>query len=339
MTIQKIDAAFAWTQQELNAKKDRWLVEITSDYQSEIDIALVKALRSGAKPETMSKADFELGAFGERLADIQNDLETDVGVSMIRGLDINNYDEDDLPVLFAGISSHLGTLLTQSTQHEKIGLVADGGDKLATSNARGTRTKDQLPFHTDRSDVIGLICVRAAEQGGESYVVSAGALHNKIADLRPDLLEVLYQPFYHRRTQWEANQDTPVYSMPVFSVHNGQFAVRYLRHFIRTAQEIDSTPRLTDAQNEALDLVDELCMHEDLLWRLPFAPGDMQYINNFVVLHGRGAYSDSAEPGRKLLRSWLSVPNSRALAPSFSPIYGNTDAGQVRGGVAEAAAA
>ncbi len=120
----------------------------------------------------------------------------------------------------------------------------------------------------------------------------------------------------------------------MFTRHQGYFAARYLRHFIRTAQELPGTPRLTELQIEALDLIDSLCLSPELLVRIPFEPGDIQWVNNFVTLHGRAAFDDTEEPEQKrlLYRLWLSTPNSRPLAPDFSAIYGRTEAGALRGG-------
>jgi isocitrate dehydrogenase kinase/phosphatase len=38
-------------------------------------------------------------------------------------------------------------------------------------------------------------------------------------------------------------------------------------------------------------------------------PGDMQFLNNHVIVHGRTAYEDYPEPGRRrdLIRQWLKV--------------------------------
>ena len=81
-------------------------------------------------------------------------------------------------------------------------------------------------------------------------------------------------------------------------------------------------PRLTAAQNEALDLLaavaEETCLY------CPFEPGDIQLLNNHVVFHGRTAYEDDADAGqeRLLLRLWLAMPNSRRLPAGHRPAVG-----------------
>ena len=50
--------------------------------------------------------------------------------------------------------------------------------------------------------------------------------------------------------------------------------------------------------------------------QIPFLPGDIQFLNNWIMLHSRLAYDDWPEPGRKrhLLRLWLSDPESRNVS-------------------------
>lgn len=323
----------AWTAQALEAQRDKWVSRFSSEELDELAAALALAKSEGVTVDTVSKASFPLPKLGNRMAQIATELEDGIGVTLMRGIPVVNYLKEDLELLYAGLGSYLGTLLPQSTAGERIGIVANTGKSLA-SGARGTKTSDQLPFHTDRSDVIGLLCVREAVKGGESYIVSAPQLYNVMLRDRPDLLHVLCQPFWHRRTAWEAGGLDSIYPLPVFGIENNKFAVRYLRAFIKAAQELPETPRLTSEQIEALDMVDRLCMDEELLVRMPFEPGDVQWLNNFVAFHGRAAFEDHADPdrGRFLYRLWLSSPLSRALPAGFEAIYGRREAGVLRGG-------
>ena len=52
---------------------------------------------------------------------------------------------------------------------------------------------------------------------------------------------------------------------------------------------------------------------------IEFKPGDIQLIQNHVILHDRTDYEDWPEPERKrhLLRLWLCPPNGRPLPPAF----------------------
>ncbi len=86
-------------------------------------------------------------------------------------------------------------------------------------------------------------------------------------------------------------------------------------------------PKFTQAQKEASELyrktIDEHALDID------FQRGDIQFLNNFVMLHTRRGYEDwPDDPARKrhLLRLWLRDPNGR-------PISKEQAEGRVGGGV------
>ncbi len=91
--------------------------------------------------------------------------------------------------------------------------------------------------------------------------------------------------------------------------------------------------RHTPQQLEALKLFDELA--DELALDMHFQPGDIQFLNNHVIYHGRTRFVDylEAEKRRVLLRLWLFVPGARPLAPSYKEVYGGTEQGEPRGGV------
>ena len=56
-----------------------------------------------------------------------------------------------------------------------------------------------------------------------------------------------------------------------------------------------------------MDRVDALCADPDHHLSMQLQAGDMQFVNNYHVLHGREAYEDDREHGRvrHLKRLWL----------------------------------
>jgi alpha-ketoglutarate-dependent taurine dioxygenase len=78
-------------------------------------------------------------------------------------------------------------------------------------------------------------------------------------------------------------------------------------------------PRLTPEQIRALDAVDAVAADPRVHLDMRFRPGDIQLVNNFVVMHARSSYDDWADPGRRrhLLRLWLATPTGRPVPPAF----------------------
>ena len=128
------------------------------------------------------------------------------------GIPVERYSEDELRIIYWGLGLHLGTPRYQNAQGELIGDVRDEnrlygevrevdppGRRAADSSRNKARSAGPLRFHTDRVDVVTLLCVRPAAQGGLSKVVSGPAVHNAILERRPDLHALLCAPYYHSR--------------------------------------------------------------------------------------------------------------------------------------------
>jgi Taurine catabolism dioxygenase TauD, TfdA family len=63
-------------------------------------------------------------------------------------------------------------------------------------------------------------------------------------------------------------------------------------------------------------------------------PGDLQLLNNHVVIHSRTHYEDFEAPDQKrhLLRLWLAVPGGRPLTEGLLAAYKSVAPNTVRGG-------
>lgn len=308
---------------------------VTAEDIAEMDQSLEHIKRMEVPLRHLTKYHYQMPKFADKLILIRHCLESDLGFFMIRGIPVEKYTEAEIRIIYWGIGLFLGTLLPQSVEGELIMDVRDSGDKIGKKFARGTKSADNLPFHTDRCDVVSLMCLHKPLEGGKSRIVSAATIHNEILRRRPDLLEVLYEPYYHMRQSWESKMERDYYPLPIFSRQNGHFACRFLRRYINFAQELPEVPALTTKQLEALNLIEEIANDDTYYLDIDMEPGDIQLLNNYVVLHSRTAYVDGNEDEntRFLLRFWLAVPNSRPLVDMFKPVYGETSAGSIRGGI------
>jgi hypothetical protein len=223
----------------------------------------------------------------------------------------------------------------------RYGEVKGAGEKPFLSSYARTLSNGRLRFHTDRCDVVGLLCVRQAARGGVSLLASSPAVHNAMLARRPDLAAALYRPVWRSRLGEEAGGETLAYPLPVWDVRDGRhdsaaFTSHYSLTYIEAAQLRPEVPRLEPAQAEAIALLMQLA--EELSFSMTFAPGDIQLINNHVIYHGRTPFEDDAATGRDrlLLRLWLAMPNSRALPAGHEVLWRSIEAGAVRGGIAQA---
>jgi len=343
--LSPIGGPAAWTGADL-ARDPGWMFRIGPEGISEIDAALAGVRARGLPLPRIRAADFPLPGLRPLLEAATRELEEGRGLVRISGLPAERYAPDDMKAVFWGLAAHLGTPLPQNTKGEILaevrdetgrGLAVTGADaEGAVPSARArSRSTGPLRFHTDKCDVLALLCASNGIAGGESRIVSTVAIHDALAARRPDLLAVLYGDFHRMRPadeEGEGHADR-VFTMPVFSRGpDGAFTSQYSRTYVEMAHAEPGVPPLRPEQVEAMDalaaIADELCL------QMPFEAGQIQLMNQHVTYHGRTAYADDAAAGaaRVLLRIWLSAPNSRALPAGHAVQWGSTAPGAVRGG-------
>jgi hypothetical protein len=163
------------------------------------------------------------------------------------------------------------------------------------------------------------LCLRAAASGGLSSIVSAVTIHNEILKRRPDCLAPLYRGFHYIRREAALSESavTP-YRLPVFGARDGLLSVRLIRNQINAACAKTGIP-LEPIEQAALDLFDQLAQDPDIHLDMDLQAGDIQFCNNYVVLHSRTSYVDfpQAERRRHMIRLWLTMDERRPLAAGF----------------------
>jgi Taurine catabolism dioxygenase TauD, TfdA family len=325
----------AWKAADL-VDTGRWIYELSPAQIADIHAALEASKAAGATIETLTRDTFPLDVAAEPLQLVLRALEEDLGLFVLRGLPVERYSKNELRLIYWGLGLHLGTAVTQSAKGDVLGDVCNFGDAVsaASQTGRGYMSKEWLGFHCDTSDVVGLMVLRTSKSGGRSMFASSVAIRDTIASTRPELYDILQEPFHWSWKGQEPAGEAPYYQQPIFTTHHGRFASRYIKTHIMSAQEFPDVPRLSESQHAAMTAIDRLAMQPEYHYSMQFEPGDMQFLNNHVTYHSRTAFEDYPDKDRKrhLLRLWLAPPNSRALAPSMSAIYRDQSSGAVRGG-------
>ena len=292
-----------------------WLHQLTPRHVSEIDAVVEHLRRNRRTLETVTGADFAfptLGVFLRRF--LWHDI-GDRGFGVVRGLPVERYSAAEAGMVFWGLGTHMGTPVSQSPLGERLGDVRSTGADLSDLNARGYQTSAELAFHNDPGDVVGLLCLKKAKLGGLSSLVSAISVYNTVLAERPDCLGLFERGFEYNRRDQEARFLQPIsHRIPVFADEDGDLSMRYVRQLIDTARVKLGAP-LPDAEREALDFLDSVARRSDLVVSLMLEPGDMEFANNYTVLHSRTRYEDHADPAqwRHLNRLWLKIPGFRKL--------------------------
>lgn len=287
-----------------------WFHTLSSNEITAIDSALNRIKDAHRAFPKFVAREFQLPALADTLQTITNALENGHGFYLLRGLPVERYSDEDINNIYYGIGLNLGTPVTQNPNGDLLGTVANVGD-LKNKHTRVYETNAYLPYHTDPSDVVGLLCLKKAKSGGLSSLVSAATIYNRLLEQYPEYLGIYYRPMFYAHL----GEDT---RSPIFSFHEGKLSCRYLRQYIELGHDINNTS-LSSIEIAALDQFDAIMQEPDIRLDMMLEPGDIQFANNYAILHSRTQFVDDNEPSlrRKMLRLWLKMPNARRLAPDF----------------------
>jgi alpha-ketoglutarate-dependent taurine dioxygenase len=276
----------------------------------EIDAALRHLRGLGALDfPDITPATFPLPGLGPVLRRRAEDLRAGCGFLLLRGLRRARYSADDMAHIYFGLGCHLGRAVPQSWQGELLGHVIDVSD--IEPDARGYHAGGAQRFHTDTCDIVSLMCLRAARSGGISRIASAAAVHDRLLETRPDLLETLYGEYVFRRMERDAAHGTGrlLKRQAIFSRETGTLTCNVSGSYPNRAVQAGDAV-MTPRQIEALDALQSLAASSEFHLDMAIGEGDIQFLNNRALLHGRTGYEDWPEIARRrhLMRLWLYVP-------------------------------
>jgi hypothetical protein len=345
-----LQGACFWKGAEMR-RSGRWVRQFPQTLLEQIDIAIHKV--HGLDWRGINRHNFPLPEAQSFFDEVREELENGCGMLKLQGLDVRRYSEEDLRRIWYALGSHLGTPMYQNRFGEMMrdikdegmdvgtrlyGAALDASGKQFLSSGARTLSSGQLRFHTDRCDVVGLLCVRQAAEGGVSKLASSATVYNELRRRRPDLHALLCRPIPRSRFGEEAGGEHVTYDLPVFGSRDGKLTSHFSLTYIEYAQMMPNVRKLTEAEHEAIQMLMDVA--EEECFEMRFEPGDIQLLNNHVVYHGRTSFKDDEGKGqnRMLMRLWLSVPNSRALPEDHAVLWGDIGAGRPRGGIAQPAA-
>ncbi|EDR11252.1 uncharacterized protein LACBIDRAFT_233103 [Laccaria bicolor S238N-H82] len=304
---QQVESPIVWEGKDWK-NEDQWVYNLTPSELKEIDDALVHFKGLNVEMGHVGRDTFPLPTLSKELRGLAQELYSGRGFFVLRTIPIDQYSPADLAIIYAGISSHVGSArgkqdgtgavlahikdLTVSHAHEKGGI------------GNSAYTTDKQVFHTDVGDLIALMALATAEEGGTSRISSGARVYNELAATRPDLIHTLSELWPLDRFVFGG--DPGYTTRPVLYYEDGHVIIQYSRrHFTGYGQQKRSQniPPITEAQAEALDAVHFLAEKYSL--GLNFQKGDIQYINSMGLLHARDSFKDSAEKTRHLIRLWL----------------------------------
>ena len=316
----------AWTGHEL-LNSQYWNYQLSREEVAEIE----KVIHLSGSSDRNS---IKLAQLRETFKAVSEELENGRGAVLLKGFPVQHYSEAELADAYLMLCQHMGLPIRQSNSdfdsslREKSQFVTYIRAEAPSSSEDGKQSNDAYKFHTDRYDVLSLLCVRQAQTGGENRLASAIAIYNEMVQSNPDIVKDLF-----RDLPWFFEGENSWIGYPLWCIHQGKFTTQLSSTYARLSQLLPDAPRLTENQKKGLELLEATGIKLGITLRLE--PGDWLMVNNHVVYHARSSWKiESGEWERLLLRVCYSPFNSRELpdTPAFRTIWGSVEAGKPRGG-------
>lgn len=326
-----IDEPSAWYRDDL-MRDQSWVVRASADHVAEIDAAVASVDAKGLRAAEFTRDDFPLPTFGRSLADALHALEHGRGVVLLKGLPFAGADEDRAAKILWGLGTYLGRALRQiprtnlrGYKDNLIGHIVDQGLDYNAPNTPGSGTSAEQAPHCDSSDLICLLCVRPALEGGTSKIASSMTVYNTLLKEAPDVLDTLYEGFFHdlrREVAPGSNLELTPHRVPVYSFYKGVLSCNFNSKTVEMGALKLGKP-LAPHERRAIETMREIATRPELTVEMALETGDLQIINNYTVLHSRDGWRDPQDPALKrlMLRLWLKTFAAREVAPNFAGGY------------------
>ncbi len=255
------------------------------------------------------------------LGTIEREVMAGRGFVLLGGLD-PDLPDTTLKAAYWAIGALMGQAVSQNVHGETLTDVRNYGKQMHAKQVRSYETNANLKLHTDRAELVGLLCLRRARSGGLSSIASSIAVYNAMLAEHPDLLEPLFTGPHCVRN--EAAGESFFYRMPVLSITDGALSCRYSRNNLDTAMRYGAP--YSQPEKDAIDVFDSYAADPRFRLDMMLERGEIQLVNSFTTLHARTEFADFPEPDRRrcMVRFWLRTHTRRPVAPHFADYGGIT---------------
>ncbi|WVW83551.1 hypothetical protein I302_105572 [Kwoniella bestiolae CBS 10118] len=305
-----------WNKEDLSKNESLWKEAWSAEQVKELEESYEQFLGTGLDLPYITQDTFPLSSsVTSFLLRIREKLINGIGFTLIQGLPVTDWAIHKSASICLAIGTVLGVTVSQNRKGHILGHVKDlGNDPTQIHKVRIYSTAARQFFHTDAADIVGLLCLAKAKEGGESDVVSAHHLWNTLQKERPDVAELLTKPDWYFDRKGETSQGQKEWiKKAVFYWHHGRLISHYDPYYVKSITrhvEAGHIPGHSEAQLEAIQVLEDTAQR--LALHMVLAVGDIQFVADTHVFHARTAYVDypPPQPRRHLLRLWLATPTS-----------------------------
>ncbi|GAE00054.1 taurine catabolism dioxygenase TauD, TfdA family protein [Paecilomyces variotii No. 5] len=314
----EITGPTVWEAEDYKNNPEKWTHRFSAEEIEELSTAADNFLASKTPLTGISKSNFILPKLSSFLIKLRADILDGKGFILFKGFPVEKWGNHKSAVAYMGLGTYLGYFVSQNSRGHVLGHVKDlGEDSSQIDKVRIYRTNARQFFHADDSDIVGLLCITRALEGGESDIVSSHHVYNTLMKERPDVLKTLTEPiwYFDRKGEISKGQEEWIKTSVVYLERgdNARVYTKWDPYYVRSLTRFSDAgiiPPLSKAQLEALEVLEATCNRLSL--HMILEVGDIQFLSNAHVLHARTSYIDHPPPAprRHLMRLWLATPES-----------------------------
>jgi hypothetical protein len=306
----------AWLGPQL--RDEEFVVPLPDECLAELDVIVEEQRRAPVPTLILVPEHFPMSACRRWMGGIKQRLDRGLGFVILDRMPVARWSQRELTDVYWLLGSLLESPVAQDWPGTMIYDVRHDGQPY-TGETRTALTPEGLDMHNDSSmgeappNYISLLCLKTAQSGGKSSLSSAHAAHAWFEAEHPDLLQRLYQPFYRHAQEYQAPGAERSNWYPIFCIESdGGLRIRFNARVIRRGYA-KSGRELDEAGVRAVELMDGFLGDPAHRHDFFMQPGQMQILNNRIIVHGRTPYVDHDEPDKRrhLLRLWLRAGDRR----------------------------
>jgi hypothetical protein len=292
-----------WHKEDYVDQPDRWVHRFTDAEIRELSDAADAFIASGTPLTGISKSSFPLPTLAAALARVRGDLLDGKGFVLFKGFPADRWGAHKSAAAYMGLGTYLGYFVSQNGRGHVLGHVKDvGDDPTQIHRVRIYRTTARQFFHADDGDLVGLLCLHRAAEGGESDIVSVHNVWNTLQREHPDVAALLAQPiwYFDRKGEVSDDDEAPYTRQPVVYLEPGGKGRLYSKwdpYYVRSLARFSDAgviPPLSPAQTRAMEILEATCQR--LALHMVLEVGDIQIVSNCHLLHARTAYKGEHSP-------------------------------------------
>ncbi|KAJ5129073.1 uncharacterized protein N7443_006189 [Penicillium atrosanguineum] len=321
-----------WKAEDYRNSPELWTHRFSDNEIQEISAAADEFIEMEIPLTGISKTNFALPNLSRRLEELRKDLIDGKGFYLFKGIPAQQWSLQKCATAYMGLGTYLGYFVSQNGRGHVLGHVKDlGEDPTKTDRVRIYRTNARQYFHTDGSDIVGLLCVAKSMSGGESDIASTHQVFNVLQERHPDVVQTLVEPnwYFDRKGETSEGEEQwirgSIFYLENERAENPRVYARFDPMNVTSLARFNSGPNaqippLSEKQKYAMEVFEKTCA--ELSLHMILAPGDIQFVSNSHVFHARTAYTDhpagavdeNGNPARRrhLMRLWLSAPESES---------------------------